>query len=186
MNKASPRIMDLPKNTEHLTADNELISSSLKGNTLAFKQLYQRHLPRVYAICLRLAGDKTTAEEITQNCFVRVWQKLDKFDGNSLFSTWLHRLCVNQAINDLNARNTFWKRFVSQEIVEVEQGLAYTMPHNDIEQCIAQLPKQTRIVFVLYAIEGYQHNEISQLLNIAVGTSKAHYFKAKNLLKEML
>ncbi|QIR16232.1 RNA polymerase sigma factor [Shewanella aestuarii] len=171
-----------------LANDNELVALASQGDQQAFKALYQRHHCRVYAICLRLCHSVSQAEEITQNCFVRLWQKLPLFKGESLFTTWLHRLCVRQAINDMKAQQTFWQRFIPHQDVD-ENHQALIMPAQEchqLDKLLARLPQRTRIVFVLCAIEGYQHDEIAKLLNIAVGTSKAQYHRAKQLLQEMM
>lgn len=93
----------LPIKPQRISDDDKpLVLQASKGDQHAFKQLYQHHR-RVFAICFRLCSNHSQAEEMTQNCFVRVWQKLPQFNGNSLFTTWLHRLCIRQAINDLKA-----------------------------------------------------------------------------------
>ena len=184
-------LIPLPS-TEHFQPqqadDNDLVVLASQGDQQAFKQLYQRHHCRVYAMCFRLCHSASQAEEVTQNCFVRLWQKLPLFKGESLFTTWLHRLCVRQAINDLKAQQTFWQRFIPQHDVD-ENHPALSMPAKEchqLDKLIARLPQRTRIVFVLCAIEGYQHDEIAKLLNMAVGTSKAQYHRARQLLQEML
>jgi RNA polymerase sigma-70 factor, ECF subfamily len=176
---------------------------ALEGDTQAFKHLYHSHYPRVFAICLRLSGQTQMAEEISQDCFVRVWKKLHLFRGDSLFSTWLTRLCINQALTSLKAQQTLWQRYISLDALydlpnkaqdqsaEQRQLLnAITIKETDnyhkLDECILRLPKATRIVFVLCAVEGFQHKEVAQKLNIAEGTSKAQYHRAKQLLKEML
>ena len=179
------------------------IAMAIEGDTHAFKHLYHHHYPRVFGICLRLSGQAQMAEEISQDCFVRVWKKLPLFRGDSQFSTWLTRVCINQALTSLKAQQTFWQRFISLDALydlpnkaqghsaEQRQLLnALTIKETDnyhkLDEYILRLPKATRIVFVLFAVEGYQHKEIGQKLNIAEGTSKAQYHRAKQLLKEML
>ena len=162
----------------------ELIERAKRGDRDAFKQLYLIHHKRVYGICYRLCGQAFLAEEATQDTFVRLWQKLPLFRGNSQFSTWLHSMTVNQALSSIKKYKSFWSRFISlpehTEIGEVE------MQYTELDKLLIKLPERARIVFVLFAIEGYQHNEIALQLNIAQGTSKAQYHRAKKLLREMM
>ncbi|MCL1141344.1 RNA polymerase sigma factor [Shewanella gaetbuli] len=176
--------------TDKATAFDEAyyIAKASEGCQKAFQQLYLQHHRRVYGICFRLSSNHDQAQEITQNCFVRLWDKLATFKGESLFSTWLHQLCVRQAINDLKAQQRFWQRFIPIDN-QHDATAQCSMPEiecHQLDKLIAQLPQRTKIVFVLCAIEGYQHEEVGQLLNIAVGTSKAQFHRAKQMLQEML
>ncbi|MGK0408583.1 MAG: RNA polymerase sigma-70 factor (ECF subfamily) [Shewanella psychromarinicola] len=167
--------------------DNQLVAMAKTCCEQAFAQLFRRHHQRVYAICFRLSGQARLADDMTQACFIRLWFKLDQFRGDSRFTTWLHRLCVRQAINELKVQQSWWQRFLPME--QLDPLDAPTVDFDDYHQLdkyIAKLPQRTRIVFVLCAIEGYQHNEVAALLNIAEGTSKAQYHNAKQLLQEML
>ncbi|ASK70405.1 RNA polymerase subunit sigma-24 [Shewanella bicestrii] len=162
----------------------DLITLASQGNRAAFKQLYLHHHPRVYALSLRLSGQASQAEEITQECFILVWQKLPQFRGESQFSTWLHSICVNQALSFIRKQKSFWARFIPME--SDEEHSSADEHYQGLDKLILKLPERARIVFVLCAIEGYQHEEIAQLLGIAVGTSKTQYHRAKQLLQEML
>ncbi|MGI2259309.1 RNA polymerase sigma factor [Shewanella sp. GXUN23E] len=162
--------------------DQDLLKHAQSGDEQAFQQLYLRHKNRVYAIALRLTTDIRTAEELTQDCFVHLWHKLALFDGRSAFTTWLHRLCINHCLGALRRQRHFWQRFQSAETDIATQHAGY----QGLDRLVVRLPRQARLVFVLHALEGYQHDEIAVLLNIATGTSKAQYHRARNLLKEML
>lgn len=174
--------------------DDALVAKAKGGDKAAFKLLYQRHQGRVYAICLRLSGSADHADEICQDCFVRLWQKLNQFNGDSQFTTWLYKLCVHQAINSMKAKQSFWHRFLPESsLSEHHQSLSENhqtqnghQEYHRLDKLIMQLPQRTRVVFVLCAIEGYQHDEVAQILDIAVGTSKAQYHRAKQMLQEML
>ena len=144
----------------------------------------------MYALCLRLTGDAGAAEERTQDVFVRAWDKLRSFRGESAFSSWLHRLAVNVVMNE---RRTTFRRERRVAPVEAPEAFArggggeLMMALNiDLEGAIAALPEGAREVFVLYDIEGYSHAEIAQLTGIAEGTSKAQLFRARRLLREKL
>lgn len=166
----------------------DLIRRAQAGDHEAFRELYQEHVGRVYALCLRLAGDGARAEELTQDVFVRAWRGLRGFRGESALSSWLHRLTVNVVLMERRAAERRARRVVAMEDPdagsggrEVPVGLAL-----DLERAIAALPDGAREVFVLHDVEGYRHAEIAALLDVAEGTSKAQLFRARRLLREML
>ena len=140
-------------------------------------------------MCLRLTGDAGTAEERTQDVFVRAWDKLRSFRGESAFSTWLHRLAVNVVMNE---RRTTIRReqrvtpVATPEVLERGRGEGTAGLNIDLERAIAALPEGAREIFVLYDIEGYSHAEIAAMTGIAEGTSKAQLFRARHLLREKL
>lgn len=174
-----------------MSADNILaIRRAQEGDRQAFHQLYQQHIGRVYAVCWRLLGDRQKAEDASQESFVKVWQSLPDFKGDSSFTTWLHRIATRTAID-------CWRRDKRLTFVEpdtasamAEQSGQTTAAENadgrDLEQAIQRLPPQAKAVFVLFALEGYQHNEIAGLLDIAEGSSKAQYHRARLLLRGFL
>lgn len=168
---------------------NDLISAAQLGDETAFRSLYELSVDRVYALCLRLAADPGMAEELTQDVFVRAWEKLRTFRGESAFSTWLHRLTVNVVLTEKRTRGRREKRvFPAGELEDLERPGSIPLPGNrlDLEQAIAALPPGARTVFVLHDIEGYQHEEIAEMSGLAAGTSKAQLFRARRLLREML
>ena len=169
---------------ERAPSEVELIEKAQQGDKSAFKQIYQLHHKRVYGLCFRLSGQIELAEEATQDTFVRLWQKLPQFKGDSQFSTWLHRLTVNQALTSIKKHKTFWARFlpITDETDLGQETLEYEL----LDKLLLQLPERARIVFILFEVEGYKHNEIANLLGIATGTSKAQLHRAKKLLQEML
>lgn len=158
-----------------------------RGDTAAFERLYREHVGRVYGLCLRMVADPGLAEELTQDVFVRAWHKLDRFSGRAAFSTWLHRLTVNLVISAQRSRKRDRDRHDHETVVDhqpVRPGSAGL--GIDLERAIAELPDQARRVFVLYQLEGYAHSEVAESLGIAQGTSKAHLYKARQMLKESL
>lgn len=167
----------------------DLIARAQAGDQIAFRDLYRLHAGRVYALCLRLTGESGAAAERTQDVFVRLWDKLGSFRGESAFSSWLHRLAVNVVLNE---RRTTGRRELrvmpSSDPAVLERGGGESMVglSIDLEQAIAALPEGAREVFVLYDIEGYGHAEIARLVGIAEGTSKAQLFRARRLLRESL
>ena len=171
--------------------DSDLVDSARAGDCLAFEQLYRRHRDRIYGLLWRLSGgDSALAEDLLQEAFVRAWQKLDSFRGESRFGTWLHRLSANVGLSD---RRTRVRR------VEHEKGLDDATDRNavgerdviagkrmDLEQAISKLPERARTVLVLYDIEGYSHAEIAEETGMAVGSSKAQLHRARKLIRENL
>jgi RNA polymerase sigma-70 factor (ECF subfamily) len=164
--------------------ENTLIDAAKLGDKAAFKKLYELHVCRVYGLCFRLCADKSLAEDATQEVFVQVWQKLANFDGNSQFSTWLHSVTSNVTISYLRKQRGWWHKMFSIEQTSAMQKEAEgSIAEANLEQYIYQLPERARWVFVLHAIEGYRHEEIAGMLNMAVGTSKAQFHRAKSLIQ---
>ena len=167
----------------------DLVARAQAGDQTAFRDLYRQHAGRVYALCLRLTGDSYAAEERTQDVFVRLWDKLRLFRGESAFSSWLHRLAVNVVMNEHRTTGRRERRVASagnperleRKTDSPREGLSI-----DLERAIAELPDGAREVFVLYDVEGYGHSEIATLTGIAEGTSKAQLFRARRLLREKL
>ena len=159
------------------------------GDKRAFEQLYRLHVNRVYGLCLRMSGQHTLAEELTQEAFIRAWERLDSFRGESAFFSWLYRLTFNVVLGDKRSRSR-------REARQVETDDLESLPHQaaaakpglraDLEAAIATLPPGAREVFILHDVEGYKHEEIAGIAGIAPGTSKAHLHRARRLLREQL
>ncbi|PYP94726.1 MAG: RNA polymerase subunit sigma-70 [Gemmatimonadetes bacterium] len=167
----------------------DLVARAQAGDQTAFRDLYRQHAGRVYALCLRLTGDARDADERTQDVFVRLWDKLGSFRGESAFSSWLHRLAVNVVLNERRTTGRRERRVTLAEDPDTVVGAQHAAPLHlniDLERAIADLPDGAREVFVLYDIEGYGHGDIAQLVGIAEGTSKAQLFRARRLLREKL
>jgi RNA polymerase sigma-70 factor, ECF subfamily len=167
-----------------------LVARARDGDARAFEGLYRRLGGRVYGVCLRMAGDPGRAEELAQEAWVKAWERLESFRGESRFSTWLHRLTVN-VILDGRRRDGRWReRFESLDDGPVENGSPAPHPppglRMDLERAVATLPQGARTVFVLYDVEGYQHKEIAERLGVAEGTVKAQLHRARKLLREAM
>lgn len=166
-----------------------LVREAQAGNLGAFERLYRSTVGLVHAICLRMAGDAALAEELTQDVFVRAWEKLATFRGESAFATWLTRLAVNVVLSERRERRRREARVIVAEGLE---SLAVPVPPGkpgqalDLERAIASLPPQARHVFVLHDVHGWEHAEIARHSGLAVGTSKAHLHRARRLLREVL
>jgi len=167
---------------------NELERRAQQGDRSAFEQLYRLHAGRVYALCLRLAGDAVEARRLAQDAFVRAWERLPGFRGDSAFSSWLHRLTVNVVLADRRAASRRQRRVVIDGDAVDAAGPpdAWSPERLDLERAIAALPPGARAVFVLFDIEGYGHEEIAAMTGIAPGTSKAQLHRARRLLREAL
>lgn len=166
-----------------------LVRRAREGDVAAFEGLYRRTKDRVYALCLRLSADPQRAEELTQDVYVRVWEKLDRFEGRSAFTTWLHRLAVNVVLGEKRSEAARRKRVVAvEDPVALERPSGMPSPGRglDLERAIATLPDGARTIFVLHDVEGYKHDEIAEMNGIAVGTSKAQLHRARRLLRERL
>ena len=168
--------------------DSSLVERSVARDYDAFRLLYEKHVSRVYAVCLRYSGDEGEACDITQEVFIQVWEKLKHFKGESSFSTWLYRVTSNISISHIRKRSPWWLRSVEWSKADNEEQLRVNETHfeHGLDKKIAGLPKQARLVFVLFAIDGYRHTEIARILKISPGTSKAQYHRARQLLKEKL
>jgi RNA polymerase sigma-70 factor, ECF subfamily len=162
------------------------------GDRRAFERLYRAHAGRVFALCARMAADRALAEELTQDVFVRVWEKLGSFRGDSSFGTWVHRVAVNVCLNRLQSDRRERKRAATG--ADEEDDVIATLPARptapgermDLERAIAGLPPGARRVFVLHDVEGYRHEEIAEQLGITSGGSKAQLHRARLLLREAL
>ena len=169
----------------------DLVRCAQQGDPAAFQGLYREHVGRVYALCLRLTADAQRAEELTQDAFVRAWQRLASFRGESAFGTWLYRLTVNVVFMSRRAERRRERRVLASDdpaALERPSEAATTGPTLalDLERAIAALPAGAREVLVLHDVEGYRHTDIAELTGIAVGTSKAQLFRARRLLREAL
>ncbi len=168
-----------------------LVTSAVRGDCAAFEKLYRRHRDRIYALLWRLCGgDAALAEDLLQEAFIRAWQKLDSFRGDSQFGTWLHKLSANVALSDRRSRIRRLSR--ETELNEaIERGATgdrdvYAGQRMDLEKAISHLPERARTVLVLYDIEGYSHAEVAEISGMAEGSSKAQLHRARNLVREEL
>lgn len=155
----------------------------------AFEALYRQYSGRTYALCLRMCGNPSRAEELAQDAFVRAWEKLKSFRGDSRFGTWLHRLTVNVVLTEARSRGRREARVVPVEdpgALPVAAADPTPGLHVDLEEAVAALPEGARAVFVLHDIEGYRHQDIAEMTGSAVGTCKAQLFRARRLLREKL
>lgn len=164
------------------------VRAAAAGDRLAFQRLYHLHIGRVHGAVYRLAGyDHARAEDLTQEAFVRAWQKLPGFRHESAFGTWLHRLAVNVALMDIRARGADPVSMVDDEHLPDPGETPFCAAERDeLERAIGRLPPRARAVLVLHDIEGWRHEDIGNELGMAVGTSKAQLHRARGLLRKTL
>ncbi len=168
-----------------------LVESARNGDGAAFEKLYRNNRDRIYGLLWRICGgDAALAEDLLQEAFIRAWQKLDSFRGESRFATWLHRLSLNIALSDRRIR--LRRAGCEVDMDEVAERTAIgdrdivADKRMDLERAIARLPERARTVLVLYDIEGYRHAEIAAITGMAVGSSKAQLHRARKLIREAL
>jgi RNA polymerase sigma-70 factor, ECF subfamily len=163
------------------------VARAAAGDVRAFEQLYATHLARVHSLVRRMAGGRDT-DELTQDVFVRVWQKLGTFRGDSAFGTWLHRLAVNVVIEKFRSDNLRRKRlYDGEEIFDTLPAPRRSADAAmDFEAALEKLPDGAREIFVLHDIEGHKHHEIATMLGISSGTSKAQLHRARMMLRKHL
>lgn len=164
------------------------VMAAAQGDRHAFERVYRLHVDRVYSLCLRMLGDRAVAEEVTQDVFVRVWDKLPGFRGDSTFSTWIHRVAVNVVLSRRKAVGVQAARVVDDPTAHesVASRPVSVGDRLDLEGAIAGLPNGARRVFVLHDVEGYTHEEIGDQLGITPGGSKAQLHRARMLLRAAL
>ena len=166
-----------------------LVRKAQGGDADAFESVYRQSVDRIYALCLRMSSDPAAAEELTQDVFVRAWQKLGSFRGESRFTTWLHRLAVNLVLQD---RRTKGRRGAREEsVADLERysshaRRAMTGTRVDLERAIASLPPKAKNVLVLRDIQGYKYDEIAEITGVSLGTVKAQIHRARALVREKL
>lgn len=162
--------------------------AAARGDRVAFERLYRAHMQRVFSVCMRMVVDRTKAEELTQDVFVRVWQKLPTFRGDAQVSTWLHRVAVNVVLTHRKSDNAVKNRAVNDDdAIALTPGRgAFVGERLDLEGAIAGLPRGARQVFVLHDVEGFTHEEIGEQLGISPGGSKAQLHRARMLLRQAL
>jgi RNA polymerase sigma-70 factor (ECF subfamily) len=167
----------------------QIISRAQEGDVEAFEAVYRAHATVIHALCLRMSGDGGEATELVQDVFVRAWERLPSFRGQSSLATWLHRLAVNVVLEKWRSTKRDALRMIDDP-----GGTAFDTPMAqrdldatiDIADAMTKLPAGARTVFVLHEIEGYSHEEIAVMTGIAAGTSRTQLFRARRALATML
>jgi RNA polymerase sigma-70 factor, ECF subfamily len=182
--------------TQKAVSDSQLIARAQKGDEEAFAALFEAHKRRVYSLCLRMTGNTAEAEDLAQEAFLQLFRKISTFRGESAFSTWLHRLTVNVVLMHLRKKglqqvsldepDTSQDEPVKRDYGDDDRRLTGSIDRIGLQKAIADLPPGYRTVFVLHDVEGYEHNEIAEIMNCSVGNSKSQLHKARMKLRERL
>lgn len=170
------------------------VALAAAGDRRAFERLYRVHINRVYSLCARMVSDRARADELTQDVFVRAWEKLQLFRGESSFGTWLHRLTVNVVLNARKSEGRQDSRFEEQNDeaggMDALPGVVGTplAPGDllDLENAMQTLPPGAKRIFVLHDVEGYKHEEIAEMLGVTTGATKAQLHRARLLLRRAM
>jgi len=166
-----------------------LIQRARKGDTHAFERLYREYSGRVYGLCLRMTRDPSAAEDCTQEAFINAWRALDRFETRSAFGTWLHRIAVNEVLTHSRNHGTRSESDDDAVMSASDDERARDVDAGDVmdmERALATLPEGSRHVVVLQAVYGYSHEEVADMLGVAVGTCKAQLHRGRKLLRERL
>jgi len=167
--------------------ESDLIRRACDGDGSAIRELYERYAPRVFAVVRRIAADDDTAQDYAQEAWIRAFRALPTFRGDARFSTWLHRIAVNSALQGVRKACTREKRRVPMpESVPVDPRLGDPLLQDRLEEALDRLPDGMREVLILHDVEGYTHEEIGEMLGVATGTSKSQLFKARAKMRDML
>jgi len=188
-----------PRRSENFElSEAEAIRLAQQGDPAAFERIYRLHSRRVYALCLRMVGNTAEAEDLTQEAFLQLFRKIETFRGEAAFSTWLHRLSVNVVLMRLRKKSL--PESSLEEITEPDEEtggprkdigapdlrLSGSIDRVNLQRAIEQLPPGYRTAFVLHDIQGYEHNEIADIMGCSIGNSKSQLHKARMRLRELL
>ena len=174
----------------------EAIERAKLGDEAAFETLYHLHKRRVYSLCLRMVSNPAQAEDLAQEAFLQLFRKVSTFRGESAFSTWLHRMTVNVVLMQLRKKNL--PQVSLEETIETDEEsqkkelgaedlkLAGSIDRLQLERAIDRLPPGYKTVFVLHDVEGFEHNEIAEMVGCSIGNSKSQLHKARLKLRDYL
>ena len=186
--KTANRVTDITK-----LKDLELAQAAANGDMPSFEELYRRHHRRVYSICLRMLQNSSEAEDLTQDVFIQLYRKIGSFRGDSAFTTWLHRMTVNQVLMHFRKRTVKFEKTTEEGETpdQIVAGTAHPEKMRIVDKialdnAIAQLPEGYKNVFVLHDVEGFEHEEVAKILGCSVGTSKSQLHKARLKLQKLL
>jgi RNA polymerase sigma-70 factor, ECF subfamily len=186
-------VTPIPEETVDGISDVDLTRMVADGNITAFEEIYKRHHRRTYNLCLRMTQNPSEAEDLTQEVYIQIYRKSGSFRGDSAFSTWLHRLTVNQVLMHFrrrsfkNERTTEDGEMPEPVIAQSETGRkSPLLDRIDIDNAVEQLPAGYKIIFILHDIEGFDHEEISRKIGVSVGTSKSQLHKARLKMRKLL
>jgi len=175
----------------------DLVKRAQQGDSEAFAALFHTHKARIYSVCLRMTNNAAEAEDLTQDAFLQVFRKIASFRGDSAFSTWMHRIAVNTVLMHFRKKSLSQVSLdepyasedgskVRREIGTKDAGLAGCVDRIALARAMKELPPGYRTIFLLHEVEGYEHQEIAEMLGCSVGNSKSQLYKAKLRIREFL
>jgi RNA polymerase sigma-70 factor, ECF subfamily len=190
---------NIPLQRTQAEADNSSERHTIRlaqmGDAAAFERIFRKYWRRVYALCLRMVRNTTEAEDLTQEAFLQLFRKIHTFRGESVFSTWLHRVSVNVVLMRLRKKNLMEiplenandeEDSYRNEIGAPDPVLSGTIDRVNLDRAIGELPPGYRKAFMLHDVEGYEHQEIAEILGCSVGNSKSQLHKARMRLRDLL
>jgi RNA polymerase sigma factor (sigma-70 family) len=172
-----------------MTNEQSLIAACISNDRTAQRKLYELYAGRLFAVAMRYVKNREEAQDVLQDAFVKIFRKLDTFRFDCPFEGWLKKIVTNTALNQLRDRpdyNTHFDIEQASESIESNENLLAGFQYQQLIEMIARLPDGCQTIFNLYAIEGYPHKEIAEMLGISDGTSKSQYSRAKVLLQSMI
>ena len=190
--------MSHPDSTPRFDTDLDLVRRAQQGDSDAFASLFYAHKARIYSVCLRMTNNPAEAEDLCQDAFLQAFRKVTNFRGDSAFSTWLHRIAVNTVLMHFRKRSlkqvSLDEPFSANEdgakmryeCGTKDNALAGCVDRIALARAMAELPPGYRTIFLLHEVEGYEHQEIGEMLSCSVGNSKSQLHKAKLRLRELL
>ncbi len=168
----------------------ELVERCKRGDRLAYRELYQRYAKAMFNTCLRILNHEHEAEDVLQESFVEAFRNLDGFEYRTSFGGWLKQICVNRSINQLKKRKLNWVDIEKVNYANVEETIVdesdLVLKVESVKKAIMKLPDGYRTVLNLYLLEGYDHEEIAEILNVAESTTRTQYMRAKQKLLQLL
>jgi RNA polymerase sigma-70 factor (ECF subfamily) len=189
-------LTDARKAQDGQLSEAQAIERAKQGDEAAFATLYSLHKRRVYSLCLRMTSSTAAAEDLTQEAFLQLFRKIGTFRGESAFSTWLHRMAVNVVLMQLRKKGLplvsldetmeTEEEAPKKELGALDAKLAGSIDRLELRRAIEALPPGYKNIFILHDIEGYEHNEIAEMVGCSVGNSKSQLHKARMKLRELL
>jgi len=174
--------------SNHFESESDIIEGCILGNPRMQRMLYEKFSPKMYALCIRYAGNTDDAQDILQDGFVKVFGNIARFKGTGSFEGWIRRIIVNTAIEHFRKKNTLQviDEHTENQLADDHTNIFNLLEAKELLEIIKSMPAGYRTVFNLYAVEGYTHKEIATMMNLTEGTSKSQYARAKNWLQERI
>lgn len=166
-------------------SENRLIKACKEGKSWARKEVYEQYAPTMMSLCKRYAGNNDDAKDILQEGFLKIFMQIDQFSGTGNFGGWIRKIFVNTSLEFLRSQKRIKNKEVPfYEAWEEKPTVLSDITADELMECIAELPDTYRVVFNLFAVEGYKHQEIAAMLHIQESTSRSQFYRARQMLQE--